>query len=345
MQCPKCGQAVAGNSRVCSRCGAQLPLSGGLPSPVGAAPAGIYAGFWKRLAAFILDYAVVLVLAMLAGGVIGLIAGAGAGVGAAPSASDDDPAAGLGAVAGLLVWWLYYALMESSEQQATLGKLALGIRVVDMQGNRVSFWRATARNAAKLLSGMILAIGYLIAGFTARKQALHDIIAGCLVVNRAPAGGRTQDGLAVAGMPAWAVVVIVLAALIFPAAILAAIALPAYQDYLLRTRTALAFQVGQRATQAVETYYARNNVLPRDLREAGLADAGSRDIREVKMNPANGTVTVVLATPPLEGKSIQFVPERDGSNRVVWICRGEGVPARYLPPNCRPQPDQPPGRK
>ena len=80
--------------------------------------------------------------------------------------------------------WLYFALMESSSKQATLGKMALGIIVTDLNGNRLSFGRATGRYFGKIISGAILMIGYIMAGFTEKKQALHDIIAGCLVVNR-----------------------------------------------------------------------------------------------------------------------------------------------------------------
>jgi uncharacterized RDD family membrane protein YckC len=333
MDCPKCGQQNLTGGRFCSSCGAQLPLSpDATPAPVPTAAAvGVYAGFWKRFAAFILDYIIVLVLAMMAGGVIGLIYGVGAG------APTDDAASGLGAIAGFLVWWLYYALMESSSSQATLGKMALGVRVVDRQGKAVSFGRATGRNLAKLLSGMILMIGYLMAGFTSQKQALHDIVAGCLVVNRGATGDQMQSGVAATGMPAWAIVVIILAAMVLPVGILAAIALPAYQDYTVRARIVSAVQVGDQATQAVETFYARNNTLPRDLKEAGMADPGSREVRQVNVNPGNGTVEVMLAISPLEGKSILFVPQRDESNRVVWLCRSDDVPPRHLPPRCRPK--------
>jgi uncharacterized RDD family membrane protein YckC/Tfp pilus assembly protein PilE len=330
MFCPKCGQHNLGSGRLCSSCGAQLPLSAGAaPAAPPAAATGVYAGFWKRLAAFILDYIVVVVLAMVAGAVIGLVYGVGAG------APTDDAASGLGAVAGFLVWWLYHALMESSVTQATLGKMALGIRVVDRQGNAISFGRATGRNLAKFLSGMILMIGYLMAGFTSQKQALHDILAGCLVVNRGATGEQLLPGVSAAGMPAWAIVVIILAAMVLPVGILAAIALPAYQDYTVRARIATVVLAGQQATQAVETFYARNNNLPRDLKEAGMADPASREIRQVSVNPGNGTVQVTLAMSPLEGKSILFVPQRDESNRVIWICRSDDVPLRYLPQHCR----------
>ena len=74
--------------------------------------------------------------------------------------------------------------MESSSLQATLGKMIFGMKVTDLNGNRISFARATGRHFAKYLSSMILFIGYIMAGFTERKQALHDMIAGTLVIRR-----------------------------------------------------------------------------------------------------------------------------------------------------------------
>jgi uncharacterized RDD family membrane protein YckC len=85
------------------------------------------------------------------------------------------------AVFGGLVNWIYEAGMESSSRQATLGKMALGLKVTDIWGKRISFARATGRHFAKYLSGAILMIGYIMAAFTARKQALHDILAETLV--------------------------------------------------------------------------------------------------------------------------------------------------------------------
>jgi len=79
--------------------------------------------------------------------------------------------------------WLYFALMESMKG-ATLGKMALGIIVTDMNGNKITFGRASGRYFAKIISSLTLGVGYIIAGFTQQKQALHDIIAGCLVINK-----------------------------------------------------------------------------------------------------------------------------------------------------------------
>jgi uncharacterized RDD family membrane protein YckC len=75
--------------------------------------------------------------------------------------------------------WLYWAAMESSPWQATLGKRMLGLAVTDLEGRRVSFVRASGR-----YFGKIVFVGFIMVAFTAKKQALHDMIAGCLVVRK-----------------------------------------------------------------------------------------------------------------------------------------------------------------
>lgn len=84
----------------------------------------------------------------------------------------------------LVIAWLYEAFMTSSAKQATLGKMALGIKVTDLEGRQISFGRATGRHFGKMVSGLLLSIGYIMAAFTERKQALHDQMAGCLVVKK-----------------------------------------------------------------------------------------------------------------------------------------------------------------
>ena len=71
--------------------------------------------------------------------------------------------------------------MESSKFQGTIGKLALGIIVTDMEGNKISFGRATGRYFGKFVSAIILYVGFMMAGFTEKKQGLHDILASTLV--------------------------------------------------------------------------------------------------------------------------------------------------------------------
>ena len=85
-------------------------------------------------------------------------------------------------ITDLLVNWLYFTILESSAWQATLGKRAVGIKVTDLQGEKMSFGRSNARYWSKILSVLVLFIGFLMVAFTDKKQGLHDMIAGTLVI-------------------------------------------------------------------------------------------------------------------------------------------------------------------
>jgi uncharacterized RDD family membrane protein YckC len=139
-----------------------------------------YAGFWRRFAAWIIDSIIVTVGSLIIGFIIGLILGIA--LINLDEITKDSIIYTVSFIVGFIIPWLYFALMESSDKQATLGKMTLKIKVTDLDGNRISFGRASARYWSKLLSGFILCIGYFMAGWTKRKQALHDMIAGCLVV-------------------------------------------------------------------------------------------------------------------------------------------------------------------
>lgn len=89
--------------------------------------------------------------------------------------------------------WLYAALFQSSRLQASPGMLALGLRVTDLRGARIGFARATGRYFASILSSILLGIGYLMIGWTRRKQGLHDLIAGTLVVRSRALQAYRQD--------------------------------------------------------------------------------------------------------------------------------------------------------
>ncbi len=138
-----------------------------------------YAGFWKRFAAGFIDYFITFILSAIVGGIIGLIYGASAG-----TAAIEEIAMFLGSLAGFLVTWIYHAAFESSPKQATPGKMALGIKVTDLEGRPVGFGKATGRYFGKIISILILFIGFIMIAFSRKKQGLHDMMAGCLVVNK-----------------------------------------------------------------------------------------------------------------------------------------------------------------
>ena len=84
----------------------------------------------------------------------------------------------------IIIQWCYFAGMESSPLQATIGKLATGIYVTNLKGERISFAQASGRHFGKIISGIILNIGYILAAFTEKKQALHDMMSNSLVLKK-----------------------------------------------------------------------------------------------------------------------------------------------------------------
>jgi uncharacterized RDD family membrane protein YckC len=179
MFCTNCGVALYEGAAFCSACGQPVSTSGPTVAPRKVA----YAGFWLRLVAVVID-SLVLVIPSFA-----ILILAVAFLGFTP----PPPDAPIGTLPPMRVFlpmeamfltvnWLYFALMESSRWQGTLGKRALGLGVSDTLGRRVSFGRASGRFFGKLLSGLTFLVGYVMAGFTEKKQALHDILSDCIVV-------------------------------------------------------------------------------------------------------------------------------------------------------------------
>jgi len=142
-----------------------------------------YAGFWRRAVAYLLD-------TILISAVFGLVASLYPSTfikfpdAGPPSLTDLPQLTPFAFVLTISVTWLYYTLFESSNWQATPGKRILRLYVTDLQGRRLTFARAATRNFGKMISSLTFLVGYLVAGFTARKQALHDLLAGCLVLRR-----------------------------------------------------------------------------------------------------------------------------------------------------------------
>jgi uncharacterized RDD family membrane protein YckC len=137
-----------------------------------------FAGFWLRLAAYLIDLTLIYIVeGVLAVGVVMM------------SPREFNVVAvfyGLVnfAMVSAALSWAYFALFESSPMQGTVGKYAVGIYVTDRHGDPITFWRASARYWLKMLSNLTLGVGWLLAAFTPRKQALHDMFAGTLVLGR-----------------------------------------------------------------------------------------------------------------------------------------------------------------
>jgi uncharacterized RDD family membrane protein YckC len=207
MFCSKCGNNLAAGTAFCQVCGTAAATSTATPANASdaalspAAPVSphwlppvtrAYGGFWLRFVAHLID-------GLLLGAVflaicipVAMLSGLGAAIqGMARHNSAPDPAtiaafvSSIALLAGVttLGSWLYYAYFESSDWQGTIGKKVMSLVVTDLNGNRISFARASGRFFAKIISGLIpLGIGYILAGVTEKKQAIHDMIASCLVL-------------------------------------------------------------------------------------------------------------------------------------------------------------------
>jgi len=213
--CSKCGVNLAAGAAFCGSCGTPTgtpaaaiarpavspSYAGGSSHAVYADPAGLvvsrgfsYAGFWPRVVATLIDSGIM----SLALGVLLIplffLSGTAAMIEAIVEHQDQpDPGVIISLISMILVLasvsvlaqWLYHAYLESGEKQGTWGKQLMGLYVTDLLGNPITFGRASGRFFAKIVTGMIpLGIGYIMAGFTERKQALHDMIASCLVLRR-----------------------------------------------------------------------------------------------------------------------------------------------------------------
>jgi uncharacterized RDD family membrane protein YckC len=199
--CNKCGAQNAAGAQFCSRCGAPTSPTPGVvptsvPSSTPAAPyagspasypavapaVGVrYGGFWIRVVAAIIDAIILRVVVAPVTMIFGALGFAGGMMTGLPHRGLALLGGGVTLILLFFGAWLYEAFMESSSYQATLGKMIFGMKVTDLNGNRISFERATGRHFAKFLSAMILFIGYIMVGLTERKQGLHDLLAGTLV--------------------------------------------------------------------------------------------------------------------------------------------------------------------
>lgn len=315
------------------------------PPPIGNDV--VQAGFLRRWAALFLDsllvscgfYAIFFVVILVAGVAGGFDALSGFD-------SEDPPAWMVGAYLGLylvyfLIAGLYYALLESSSSQATVGKMALGIKVVDRNGQRLTFPHALGRWFAAALSYATLYIGFLMAAFTERKQALHDLVVGTFVVDKWAYTDRPE--LQQRGLSGCLIVFLVfvgLGGVLAVVGILAAIAIPAYQDYASRAQAAgvpaivapLKMQVADTFAQTGEcpTNADAGYRAPTDYAEGSVARIVLGRVEDYD----DGGCGIVVWTRPrggIEETSITFeyLTEQDS-----WVCTST-LPEEQLPAECR----------
>lgn len=314
--------------------------------PVRQDARGLYAGFWRRVLAYILDVLIVDIVMTF----IGVIAALAVG----KTSEEWAPYfMGWAWIMALLLYWLYFAIFESSKLQATPGKLALGLSVTDVRSRRIGFGRATGRYFAKFLSSLILGIGYMMAGWTSRKQALHDMIAGTCVVRREGLETLRASGYSGAPpinpTPGWVVAFAGIGAGvggIAIIAILASIAIPTYLSFVARAQANEAITLLVDTTNAMIKEYSGKDAWPAAIRDvdpaASRVPVGHYTLA-LRLVDCRQQVCGIEATmrkesyvnPRIAGKTIE-IWTRDGGQS--WHC-GPGssspIDSSFLPANCR----------
>ncbi|MGB0133183.1 RDD family protein [Dokdonella sp.] len=290
-------------ARVADSIASQRDSSG--PLPAGSA---IHAGFWRRCAAYLLDVMIISIP-----GLIVLVIPL------------------LGILIYIVGYWLYFALQESSAAQATLGKRAMGLIVTDGKGRRLGFGQATGRFFAAAISQITLYVGYMLAGWTTRKQALHDLVADtCVVFNTVRPGQPLPTVRPPMPWYGWVINGLLLA--IFPLSILAAIALPAYNDYTVRAKVSEAFIEVSTAKIEVSQAIMSDQPCPQGSRASA---SPLIDSIRIDGSAPDCVITLTFASRSevpnaVRDESVEWA--FDGDNE--WTCVSS-IESKYLPAICR----------
>ncbi len=289
------------------------------PPPLPAATP--YGGFWVRLAAHLVDCFIVGMLSLVVT-VVWILA-----LGVQPALESQAPLT----IVLILLSQIYHAHFVSSVKMATPGKRLCGLYVTDADGHRLSFIHALGRNLAALLSYLTLYIGFFMAGFTARKQALHDKIAGTLV--------HRQPGVSSVA----AIIVIVMLCVAVPViGIVAAVAIPAYQDYTMRANMAGVITAVSSARAPIVVYAEQKGAWPTtwdQVESVGgvsplrLVPEPSRQLVEDIVLERDGAVVASVKIMGTAGR-VRMAP-RKMARAIEWSCTSSPEIRKYVPATCR----------
>jgi uncharacterized RDD family membrane protein YckC/Tfp pilus assembly major pilin PilA len=312
MRCAQCAKEALPGQQFCA------DHRGG--TLAAAKTSDIYATFWQRFGAAFIDG---LAFSFVGGILVAVLA----------------PVLGAGA---LLVYLLaviaYYAGFESSPLQATPGKLAVDIKVTTLEGERIGFGRAVGRLIGKFVSAIILYIGYLMALFTSHRQALHDRMVSTLVVRKRFSG----EEVATAG-PApptsvgsiVGVIVVFLFAGIFVIGMLAAISIPAYQDYTVRAQITAGLNHAAPYKAAVAEEYASGKPFDEITLQSLQLDARPPVSPYVQgIEVVNGAIEIRFggnSNRAIAGQVLVLTPATDESRNLIWVCGNHPPPPGATP--------------
>ncbi len=287
-------------------------------------PVSVYAGFWRRVAAALIDAGLLLVLLIVLGHALGQ-----------PGfllREDWFPSLLSG-----LVSLAYGVLFESSAWQATPGKRLIRIKVTDLAGQRISRGRAVLRHLAQLLSALCLMLGYVMAAFTQRRQCLHDKIAGTLVVRAAYAPAQIASAPMARRWSRWEIAAVIgplvaawLAVLTAQLDHPVAVVEPA-EHYNARTQVAAAlYYAGDAMDQVVSLYDERHDFASVNISDIPLDQEAARTIAALQV--VAGSIHLTFggdADPALHAHTLTLTPALDTEGNVAWVCGFADVPEGY----------------
>jgi uncharacterized RDD family membrane protein YckC len=325
MYCPTCSYNNPINTKVCKNC--ELDLQAGASDTGRAAEQSVltYAGFWARFFAAFLDLLVLgagVILLLLS--IAGLIAYSGR-----DSILHDPQDLSRFYWAIICMAVAYSILMESGTRGATLGKRWMNLKVLDTNGNRLTVWLAARRLLARAFSYLSLMIGFLLQPFTRRKQALHDLLAGTIVV-------RANESKKIAVM---ASLLVLFYALMVPVlALVATAGLPVYRQTILKAQLRNGMHTGREATLAVARFWRNNGRVPYAIGEAGANISSSPHVAGIDINQQNGEVTVTFSEmtgKDISNKHLVFTPTLEADHGINWKCSSNDIETQFLPASCK----------
>lgn len=325
MYCSQCGYNNPASAKYCGHCKLNFESGAFNAAPKIKLPAPLYAGFWLRFIAAILDLLIFIAcLILLFFSLVAVIALSGR-----DSIVHNDMAARLFFGTLILLWIAYPILMESGIQGATFGKRWVNIKVTDTRGQRLTFTRASWRFLAHFISWLPLFGGLLMQPFTPRKQALHDMLAATLVV-------RTRDSKKISVM---ATVVVLFVALMVPlVAAFATVGLPVFQQHIQKVQLEKGLKTGRQAAAVVLRFHENNGRVPAAWADTGTHINFPAEVASIDINPQNGELTLTFSDSVRNGirnRHLIFTAVLESDQRVGWKCHSSDIEARLLPDACR----------
>ena len=223
----------------------------------------------------------------------------------------------------------YHVLMESGSGGATLGKRWMNLKIVDADGKQLSVPRALGRLLARLFSFLPFFAGFLFQPFNRRKQALHDMIAGTVVV-------QASENKKISVMAS--LLVLFFALLVPVVALFSTAGLPLYQQYVLKVQMDHGMKTGEKATKAIAAYYLANGRVPAVITDADVTFKPAYHIAGIDINQQNGELSLTFSDAvgkAIVNKHLLFTPAMAAGQSIVWQCHSTDIEARLLPASCK----------